>query len=453
MQRIGKNTLPIIFVLFVFSAWLAYQIWQNIPPFVTPDTARQLGEGISEVYYNWKPTIYSWILGCFETCFPQQGLICALIFQLLLLGGGVVAISLYYARKNPRYALLILILPLFFTVKGMLVQVVGNDATAAGCYLAFIGTWLWGITFKNKAARIITLAVSIALLGIGMALRHNAIPAVLLLAFWGFLKWGERPFKSFFCALITCIILLAANHIITYQLLRAEPSYPLKSPLADDLVNLSIVNGKWSDFCLQQGADKLLPPHEQFYLCPQVANAGKPINPYLIPPDKEQRKQIYEEMQAAWWKEVRTHPGKYLAIKLFFYHQHLLEGRCSPALCRLFRSFYPHVRIHMEKESQQLSAWVNREFIVMTVIPLISFVITIASVFYIRRRNWSKIPEPTKDALFFMTAALLYCATFILLVLAATEQRYYIIRASLSCMGLALFILSLWCSKSQKELP
>ncbi len=155
-------------------------------------------------------------------------------------------------------------------------------------------------------------------------------------------------------------------------------------------------------------------------------------------------------MRAAWWKEVSTHPEKYIAIKLFFFHQHLLEGRCLPPLCRLFRSYYPHVRIHMEAESQHPGAWINREFIVLTLMPMCAFMIVMGALVCVRRHRWSNIQTETLDSLFFMAAALLYCATFILLVLAATEQRYYIIRASLSAVALALFFLSLWQRNTRK---
>ncbi len=46
-----------------------------------------------------------------------------------------------------------------------------------------------------------------------------------------------------------------------------------------------------------------------------------------------------------------------------------------------------------------------------------------------------------------MATALTYTLTFLLLVMSATDQRFYIVRASLTCVALFLFVLSWWIQK------
>lgn len=446
MSPATSRLLSTIFILIVFVGWTIYESWQCWPSTYTPDPdiISQMSQALSGHYNDWKPTLHSWLLGVLELIHPGNGVGMALLVHIFIIGISVTGISLYYGILDKRYTILVLALPLFFTYKGMSINTVSNDVLAAACYLLFISLILWGQLISQKMVKTSFIAIAYTILAYGMVLRHNAIPAIVVLAAWGAWRLGTRPLRA--CILATCFILitLMGSHILTYQVLRAEPSYPLKSPLANDLVNLSIVQGKWSTYCIENGADKLPAPHEYSMLMPQVANGGVPINPFLIPANPTERKQVYLDMREAWLKEITTHPLDFLAFKSFFYHQHLLQGRCLPVACRYFRSIYPHVRIHMESESQHLEAWLNRQFIVLSLIPLTSFaaLIILPIVCRVKHCKFSSLPQPAQDAFCFIATALLYCATFMPFVVAATEFRYYIIRASLCAVALPLLILT-----------
>ena len=58
-------------------------------------------------------------------------------------------------------------------------------------------------------------------------------------------------------------------------------------------------------------------------------------------------------------------------------------------------------------------------------------------------RQWVMSDAFRIDAVVFVTVAFLYTSSFLLLVLSATESRYYIIRASLCCVNGSLLLLSL----------
>lgn len=451
MNTAYHRKVVLSFILIVFLGWFVYSCYQCTPAAPNPDSTWQMKQALLGQYNNWKPAIHSWIFGRLEWLFPGDGFNATIILQLLLLGGSVSLISLYYARQNYKYATLILTLPLFFNTKCLILNSTYNDVLAAGLYLAYIAALLWSGTIKQRPVKILSVMGAFLILALGMALRHNSIPMVVLLATWGAWRLGIRLTRAILIALCFFVIAGITNHIVTYRVLEAEPSYPLKSPLADDLVNLSILNGKWSEYCLKQGADTLPPPHECYMLCPQVANAGKPIDPFTISPDLQERKQVYDEMLAAWKKQVSEQPLSYIALKAFFYHQHLLEGRCLPIVCKAFRKTYPHVRIHMEAESLHYKAWVNRQFIVMSLIPLCCFGLVIVLPIWLRIRNisFTSLPQIQQDAFAMMSAALIYCSTFLPFVLAATELRYYIIRATLCALAAPMFVLPLLCKKAK----
>lgn len=451
MNSAYHRKVVLSFIFIVFLGWFIYSCYQCTPAPPNPDSTWQMKQALLGQYNNWKPAIHSWIFGRMEQFFPGDGFNATIILQLLLFGGAVSFVSLYYARQNYKYSALILTLPLFFNTKCVTLNSTYNDVLAAGLYLAYIAALLWSGIIQHRTVKILSVIGAFLILALGMAMRHNSIPMVILLATWGAWRLGIRPKRAIVISLCFLMIAGIANHIATYQILKAEPSYPLKSPLADDLVNLSILNGKWSEYCLEQGADTLAPPHECYMLSPQVANAGKPINPYTISSDLQERKQVYEDMLSAWKKQVSEQPLNYVALKAFFYHQHLLEGRCLPIVCKAFRKIYPHVRIHMEAESSHYKAWVNRQFIVMSLIPLCCFglVIVLPIGLRIRKISFSSLPQIQQDAFAMMSAAFIYCCTFLPLVLAATEVRYYIIRATLCAVAASMFILSLLCPKAK----
>lgn len=128
----------------------------------------------------------------------------------------------------------------------MLACVVGNDEMAAGCYLLYIAGMLTAVDTRQERLFLRRGIVfsSLLVLAYGLALRHNAMPAVFVLACWGMWKIGVQKKWTFVSAGVGLVLVsLALNSLLTYHVLRAEASNPLRSPLVDDIVNLSILEG------------------------------------------------------------------------------------------------------------------------------------------------------------------------------------------------------------------
>lgn len=96
----------------------------------------------------------------------------------------------------------------------------------------------------------------------------------------------------------------------------------------------------------------------------------------------------------------------------------------------------------MDQESRHWRAWVNRGFVVMSLVPLLCYLFLWMGVMKCVRQ-WVMSDAVRIDAVVFVVVAFLYTSSFLLLVLSATEARYYIIRASLCCVGGSLLLLSL----------
>lgn len=400
------------FILLVSAAWFFCMLLSSYPGVATNDSMRQLQEGISGVYTNWKPAIYSWQLGALERLCPEYGLGLAYTIQMLGFAVAVAAMALYYTRHHPAYALLVLVLPAFFTQKCMLVTTVGNDEMAAVCYLLFIACVLFASECPRGWRRGLIL-LGWVLLGYGLALRHNALPAVLLLACWGGWKLGIRGWGKIIGTSVAGVVFaMLLNTFAVYHCLKAEPSYPLRSPLVDDIVNLSILEGEWHPVVREFNPERLEAPHEQCIFAPESGNWNAPINPYTLYPEVEKRRRDYELLKSAWWDMVSAHPQRYLVTKLFFFHQFLLEGRCVPWLCEQLRKDYPHIRIHMEQESRDWRAWVNRGFLSMGAVPLVCYAFLLLCLLR-PLRCWVAECPVRVDAVVFTGVAFLYTSSFV----------------------------------------
>lgn len=444
LQRIAAR----FFVLLVAILWLAYMIANGYPGVVTNDTMRQLHEGMSGVYTNWKPTLYSWQLGQLERMFPGNGIGVTYVLQMSGFALAVAGVAWIYSRKSLVYAFLVLVLPLFYTVKCMLVTTVGNDEMAAACYLLYIAIVLLLSDMRGRWGRCALTVLSFLVVGYGLVLRHNSFPAVLLLVCWGLWKTGMRGWWKIVSSSVACLlVVLLLNAGVSYHVLKAEASYPLRSPLVDDIVNLSILDGAWHPVVKQFCEGELPPPHQQCVYAPESGNWNSPINPYTLYPTIEERRRDYEILKNAWVDMVSAQPGRYFITKLFFFHQFLLEGRCLPWACDMMKAAFPHISIHMDRASRNWTAWVNREFLAMSLVPLCCYTLICTCVVG-RFRRWIAQDPVRIDAIVFMAVAFLYTASFLLLVLSATEQRYYIIRATLCCLGGCLLILSAWLRKA-----
>lgn len=427
--------------------WLVYMIVVHYPGVPTHDTDCQLREALSGVYNNWKPALYSYQLALFSKLAPGEEIGCSFILQLLCFAAAVAIIAHHYSRVGLQYALLVAVLPLFFTVKGMLVTTVGNDEQAAACYLLYIAMILRASALAGGKWRVMMVVAAWMILGYGLVLRHNAFPAVFLLSCWGAWRLGMR--NRWRVALVSICALGAAFGIScfwSYYVLESEPSYPLRSPLADDIVNISILQGEWhplmSDPPQKDIHQKVPPPVEACVFFPESGFSYSPLRPSYLYPKISQRLRDYELLREAWWDIVSKNPGYYVITKLFFFHQFLLEGRCLPWCSDMLKARFPHITIGMDQASRHWRAWVNQGFVVMALVPLLCYLF-LWMVVIKRVRQWVMADVVRIDAVVFVAVAFLYTSSFLLLVLSATEARYYIIRASLCCVGGSLLLLSL----------
>lgn len=249
-----------ILVVSVFIAWLCWQIASAYPGTPTPDTCRQLAEGLASHYTNWKPALYSWFLGTADTLFPDHGIAALFLLQTGGVGLGVLAITCSLIRKHICYSLLIFVLPLLFTQKGMCIHHVGNDALAAACYLCFIGAAMLTREVNGRGERTIGFAFCIGFAFVGLALRHNALPLMFLLIFWACRRMNRSVSVSALASTGILAALAVAGALVTYGALKVEPSFPLKSPFANDIVNLDILEGRWSEICTRKHHEQLSPP-------------------------------------------------------------------------------------------------------------------------------------------------------------------------------------------------
>ena len=419
---------------------------------VTNDTKRQLAEALSGTYADWKPVAYTCMIDLMDILFPGDSVKALYILQIVMIAASVATIALCYMRRHVKYAALVLVLPLFFTEKCMLVTTVGNDELAAASYLFFIAGILCRDFIKRRVVRRVFVILVCGVLAYGMALRQNSVPAVMMLACWGVWKLGVTRGRKIVCtALFFVVSGLVANVLLTYCVFGAEKSYPLRFSLASDITNLSILEGEWHPICKMKLKEcKDSKPHEECLLAADCVNRGGVLSPYTMYEDVAMRERDFEEMKKAWWELVSEHPERYMMIKMFFFHSFLLEGRCIPWLCECVRDAYPHIGIFMEQESRCWRAWVNREFVVMSLIPIVCYVML--SMYCMKWfRHWVKRSEVRMDAVVFIAVAFLYTFSFVMLVQSATEQRYYIIRASLCCVGSALFFLSMLGKPRKQE--
>lgn len=431
----------------VFFVWLLGMFYLHFPGDATRDTYAQLAQGVSGEYTNWKPALYSWFLGRAEALVEGKGIAVAFVCQIVGFGIGCLGIAWYYAHKNKIFASLILCLPLFFTAKCMGIATVGNDAAAAACYvLFFAGVLTSKLYVKN---RLFFIVFSILILMVGLHLRHNSIFAVFVILLWftgkvGVNSWGKRCLVSF----LMIVLMFFSNKAIIDYGLKSQKTYPLKFGFAADLINLSILDGKWNDTCASFAKKEYPLPHHLSPLRPCVPNVDAPINPYIIYKDEEKDFLEYEKLKQGWIKEVANNPMRYLVMKCVFFEQYLFAGMHIPGLGDIVRCYYPHVSLQSEGDSKRWSTWVNRRQMGYVYIPLIVY----SSLFVVGglscinprfRRKVAQSSEMIKDAFSMGAVAMVYTFTMFPVVFSASESRFYIVRASLCSLSFSLLLIAL----------
>lgn len=446
--------LPGMLPLFVLL-WLVYVFWCLYPGHPTGDSMAQLLQVQQGCVNNWKPALYAYLLGFSDWLFPGAAVPCAFVLQVLLFALGFFLLFFYLGRKNSLFYLLS---PLVFCMgeKGISVVEVGNDAVAAGCYMVFIAAFLHLRELRNRRCKIVLFAISLAVLGFGMIMRHNAVFAVLVLLCWAFFSLTRSWKKSLLAAVVSVFVFFAVNAVILDGIAKVEKSYPLKSPFADDLVNISLLENRWDDFCVlkQMKQGVLLPaPAGVCRLCADVCNFyPSGLDPYSRIADDVKRREDYAEYQDAWLRAVRRSPEKYVFLKAYFFHQFLLAGRSLPWVEDYVLSCYPHVTTTASLYCRGWSSFCNSLFLFNALLPLAVYLMVCG---LLVRRVVTKVPfSPAMlDTVLVSLSVSFYTGTFVIFTLSTTEERYYVVPALMSFVSLLLFVLAYVSRKSKSTNP
>lgn len=422
-------------------AWLVYTMVMLFPGSPTNDSLGQLLQVQTGCIDNWKPALYAYLLQFGEWLFPGSSLSFAFVVQIIFFAGGFFLVILHLGRKRRIFYLLS---PIVFCMaqKGVSVVEVGNDAMAAACYMVFVGSVLNLRDMANSCLKWSLFSISLMVLGYGMILRHNAVFAVLVLLCWAFFSLTGSRKKAVAAALASVVFFFAVNALVLDVFAKVEKSYPLKSPFADDLVNISILNNTWDEFCVsrQQEQSMLLgKPAEVCKLCADVCNFyPSGLNPYgrIVSPDE--RREDYEQYRKAWLRAVKESPKQYVFLKAYFFQQFLLAGRSLPWVEDIVQTCYPHVTTTVRGVCRDWTSWVNRLVLFNAVLPFAVYGLLIVSLLV---RVWKRIPftQGMTDVVCLSLSAVCYTGTFVIFTLSSSEERYYIIPASMALVTLLLF--------------
>lgn len=449
-MAVRKTVITRLCIVVALLLWVFLVVYPSFPGHPTGDTLSQIAQVHNHCINNWKPALYAYLLAIGEHICEGGGVKLGYALQCGFFGMGFALIVLSLSKKTSWSLLLLLLLPIFGT-KGCAITTVGNDAMAAACYVAFIGLIMCSRTIGNNPLRICILITAFLLLWYGLIMRHNAVFCVSVLLVWAYRSLSYSVKRTINLSFITIVWFYFLNFIIL-GICHVEKSYPLKSPFSDDIVNISILNGKWDDFCIekQRESKSLLPaPHEVAELSADVCNFfPSGLSPYGHIKDAEQRRIDYEQYESAWFRVVSDNPVEYLTIKAFFFQQFLMAGRSLPFANAYIKWKYPHVRILHDGLFDDWRQWCGYYFAINAFIPMLSYIVLLFMMYRVVLRQ-EKFNSTVYDSLFILAANVMYMLTFTIFTLSATEERYYIVTSSLSLIGLALLILGL-LEKRQK---
>lgn len=355
--------------------WGALVVCPEFPGAPTNDTLNQLEQVHNNCINNWKPALYAYLLMLGEYMFPAGGIKLGYLAQCSLFAVGFGLIVLSLCRVSLKYLLLLSLLP-FFGAKGCMLTAVGNDAMAASCYVTFIGCVMISRVVGSKFWRVAVLIAGIAILWYGMAMRHNSIFAVAVLLAWSF--WSlSHTLKRALCLSIATVSFFLILNFSVLNICHVEKAYPLKSPFASDLVNISILKGEWDSFCIdkQKRANHMLEaPNKVAKIAPDVCNFYQSgLLPYENIKDPVEREHDYEEYKEAWVRCITDNPLKYITLKVYFFHQFLMAGRSIPQLDACIEAAYPGARVMNNMTCGAWSYWCNRLFAFNALLPLVSY--------------------------------------------------------------------------------
>jgi len=427
MAENKKVYIAISIVWFVTIAWMVSMLLL-FPGTAAPDTLGQYHLMIEGIYRNWKPALYEFQLAVGEKLWSGQGLGLAYAAQILAIGIGCALTFAHYAKRHVLYATGIFFLPVFCVNAVLPFCIIINDLMAVGCYILYIGVILTAADSRRKVVRNALLLLCLFLLFYGFVLRHNSAFMVVVLTYWGISKFFPvSRLKKFFISIGVTALFCVINTLIINFLFQCEKSYPLSSPMADDVINISVLCNKWDPAFEQYYDTKGIEPKE-ISLMPEAGHSNPIISGLYQDPDLGKRAADYCILKEVWKETVLAHPYEYVLTKVFLFHQFVLAARSLSCVGDWLLARYPHVNIAFYQLRLAPSFWLCRQFVALVVIPLMVYgMVMIAGVSVVFRRfKWSSsFSGIEKDALYIGFASMMYTASFLLLVLSVSEFRYY----------------------------
>lgn len=455
-----ENTKVYIAVSIVWCVAVAWMVSMLLlfPGEAAPDTQGQYNLMMEGIYWNWKPALYEFQLAAGEKLWPGQGLGLAYVAQILAIGIGCALTFSHYAKRHVLYAAGIFFLPVFCVNVVLPFYSIINDNMAVGCYILYIGTILTASDSKRKAVRNSLLLLGLFLLFYGFVLRHNSALMMIVLTYWGISKFFPvSRLKKLFVSLGAIALFCVINILIIDFLFKCEKSYPLSSPMADDVINISVLCNKWDPVFTQHYDTKGIEPR-QISLAPEAGHWNPVISGTYQDPDFGKRTADYHTLKEVWKETVGAHPCEYAVAKAFLFHQFVLAARSLSCVGDCLLARYPHVHIAFYDLRLRPSFWLCRQFVALVVIPLTVYgVVAIAGVsVLLRRSKWlGSLAGAEKDALYIGFACMMYTASFLLLVLSVSEFRYYAPRLILcgvaGCLLGVSALLRVWGRFREKQ--
>lgn len=211
------------------ACWVAF-----FPGFMSYDSLVQYAMSRSFEFDDWYPPLMSWVWGGLNPLFPGPSGMLAL--QLGLLWAALFAWwAAWRAHRGAWLLLAIGVLPWVVNFAGVL----WKDVLMAGVLLL-------ATRFALTAATPVRAALALALMFCAINLRYNAVLAAAPVL-WCLVRAARPSLGRSLAAGVTVLTLaayLAGGSLISYQLLGAKRSLPSNYMLLDDLVHLSLVEGR-----------------------------------------------------------------------------------------------------------------------------------------------------------------------------------------------------------------
>jgi hypothetical protein len=300
-----REALPWIIALACCSA----VVLTYYPGFMTSDSVSQLWQARHTAYADWYPPTIAFVWRGLDRLVP--GPICMMLLQNLLFWPGLV-LSMRARYRPAAAATAVAAVGTFPPVFSWLGTVMSDVLMGAALTLA-VGLLLDARRRRSRAS----LAGAVLAMAIATAFRHNAIAAVLPLAFLATATAADLTGCRLSVGGVTAtgvalaVALFAASVGVNTKLTRIH-QFPSQAVMLHDVTGLSLATG-----------ENLLPPYVQAHpVGASLSELAARYDPDFVDPliwnDKPlpplaHNKAQYAEMRTAWLAAIRRHPGEYAA--------------------------------------------------------------------------------------------------------------------------------------------